>query len=143
MELIFHHKLSKITFKILQEGDRNLSGLSSIDILNVATTTQIDITTGDLTTVDNQSTSTIQAYGISGSTDKELTDGAALIVPQQFPAHQELIRVTIGDRVHTYIPDAIIVFEEEVHYNFKIKVYDENVTFEVSRQDWDKDPDHI
>ncbi|MCD8193507.1 MAG: fimbrillin family protein, partial [Tannerellaceae bacterium] len=130
-------------FKILQEGDRNLSGLSSIEILNVATTTQIDITTGKLTPVENQSTSTIQAYGISGSTQKELTDGAALIVPQQFPAHKELIRVRIGDREYTYTPDAIIVFEEEVQYNFKIKVYDEHVTFDVSRQDWDKDPDHI
>ncbi len=143
VSLTFHHKLSKITFKMLQEEDRDFSGLSSIEVMNVATTTQIDLATGKLTPVTNQGTSNIWAHGIGSSTSSELTHGAALIVPQIFPADQELLRVTLDGTTYTYRSNAQIVFEEEVQYNFKIKVYNNSVTFDLSAQDWDKDPDHI
>lgn len=141
VNMLFDHKLSKITFEIRQGQGVDLTQLSAVDVQNVEASTTIEVTTGDLTPVAS-SPVTINAYGVRGANpgQTQLTGISAIIVPQTFTAdpanNKRLFRFRVGGTDFYYTPQNNITFEEGIRYNYVITINIAGITVTSSINPW-------
>lgn len=139
VQLVFAHKLSKITFEVIQGPGGDLTQLNGIDILNVESQINMDLLDGTLSAAPTSLT-TINPYGVRAATSGEtqLTGISAIIVPQLFSSSvgKPLFRFTLGETNFLYTPSDNINFETGKKYNYRITIRDNGLTVTSVIQDW-------
>jgi len=135
----FKHKLVKLCFILKQGASTSLSRLSRLQIQNVYMSVNMDIKTGETTTIADQF-GMIDAYGAVGSSLSTVEGVQAVIVPQVFIADYEgdksLFEITIGNQVFDYTPAQNITFMEGNIYTYTITVMDNAIHVEMDSKDW-------
>ncbi len=139
VELTFRHKLSKISFVVKQGDGTSLKDLSNIQLRNVYTDVNIDLTDGTLIPVAS-TVKSINANGVEGSGEAEVDGMAVVIVPQTFVADgtKEFLAVTVDGKEHVYTPTEDMYFETGSRYNFVITVYDNGISVSHTEMSWDE-----
>lgn len=137
--MVFNHKLSKLNFVIRQGAGLNLSNLNSVNIMNVLTQINMNVTDGNLVPITG-TTNEVSAYGVRGTTgnETELRGITAIIVPQSFVTDgtKQLFRLDINGVNFYYVPAVGIIFEEGKQYNFTLTVNNTGITVTSSIVDW-------
>ncbi|WP_029906042.1 fimbrillin family protein [Prevotella sp. 10(H)] len=137
--LIFAHKLSKITFEVIQGPGGDLTQLNAIEILNVESQINMSLSDGVLS-ASTSSPTTINPYGVRAGTSGEttVTGISAIIVPQLFSSAvgKPLFRFTLGATNFLYTPSADINFETGKKYNYRITIRDNGLSVTSKIEDW-------
>lgn len=137
--LVFNHKLSKISFLVKQGAGIDLSELTGIQIMNVLSDINMDVTSGALIPVSGANTD-INVYGVKGTTGEEtqVSGMAAIIVPQSFvtDGSKQLFRLVINGVSFYYKPSVGILFEEGKAYNYTLTVNNTGIEVTSSIVDW-------
>jgi len=137
--MIFNHKLTKIKFIIVQGTGVDLAQLNAVNVLNIETEIEMNLTDGTLVPISNTPT-TVNAYGVRGATggDTRLEGISAIIVPQEFIASSDkrLFQFTLGNTDFYYTPAANITFESGKSYQYTITINDSGISITSSIEDW-------
>lgn len=128
--MLFNHKLTKISLIVKQGPGMDLSDLSSIQIMNVLSQINMNVSDGALVPISGTETE-IDMYGVRGTVDSEtqISGIAAIIVPQSFvtSGNKELFRLVINGVNYFYKPASGILYEEGKVYNYTLTVNNSGV----------------
>ena len=135
--LVFDHKLSRMTFKVIKGGGAEISSLSKIEILNVRPSVSMRITDGILSEATGEAT-TINAFAVTGGAlgVESLSGSAAIIIPQVIATGTKLLAITIGEVTYTYTTTEPLSFDGGKSYDFQIKVDMAGITVTSTINDW-------
>ncbi|MDR0660526.1 MAG: fimbrillin family protein [Prevotellaceae bacterium] len=140
--LKFYHKLSKLNFTIKEGPGMDLSGLTSVEVLNLLPETAIDLANGLISNAFGDITP-INVYGVHGIAESETqVEGmAAIVIPQDFTAGNRLFKVTVnggtGNEVsYYYTPNTDFSFESGKKYTYILTINHAGITITSSIEDW-------
>lgn len=141
VNMVFNHKLSKITFTIRQGVGIDLTQLNLIEVQNVEATTIMNVETGNLTPATSNLV-TVIPYGVRAATtgETELVNISAIIVPQTFTAsvasNKHLFRFRVGATDFFYTPASNINFETGRRYHYTITITNAGIEVTSSIENW-------
>lgn len=139
VQLVFDHKLSKVSFVVIAGEGTDLSGLTSVEILNTQPQVQINTTTGALA-AGAAAPVNVNAYGFADGyatiTPNDATGISAIVPPQVFPANQGLFRLTVDGVQFTYTPSTTVTFLEGTSYRYRLTLTATGITVVSSINPW-------
>lgn len=148
--LRFSHKLSKLNFTIKEGTGMDLSGLTSVEILDVSTIAAINMPGGEYSLAPGNAPTTIKVYGVHGTVgaETEISGMSAIIIPQTIPSSNKLFKITINggtpdETSYYYTPTSLITYEVGKKYSYILTVNHAGITVTSSIEDWISGGDDI
>ncbi len=134
--MIFRHKLSKITFEIIEGEGTDLTLLNGIEVLGVNSRITLELPDSTLSSPANPVN--IIPYGVRAATGTETTiDGiSAIVVPQTFTGGNPLFKFTVDNTEFFYTPQNNVVFEQGNRYNYRITINNAGIEVESTIDRW-------
>lgn len=123
VQLLFDHELSKVSFVVLAGAGTDVSGLDSIEILNVQPQVILDTELGGVTEGSAEMVDVV-AYGLADDfatvSPTEVSGVSAIIPPQTFAANTPLFRLRIDNVAFVYTPSAPVTFNPGTSYRYRL-----------------------